>query len=211
MDQSRCWFLMARWLHNDHINVLKYSEDKKDLLRVYGNKFNADTSNGIIFIVTKEYANSDERKKDYVVVVKSKDKEAAKENTPTATGTFTPTATGSFSPNTSADGDVFNVVEHMPEFPGGTGELMKYLSMNVRYPEAAHKAGTQGRVMVSFIVETDGTISNAHVQKEEALRVIESMPKWKPGMQSGKAVRVKYTIPISFRLNSPKEEPKEKE
>ena len=197
----------------DHINVLKYSEDKKDLLRVYGNKFNADTSNGIIFIVTKEYAKSDERKKDYVVVVHSKDKKAAKENTPTATGTFTPTATGSFSPNTSADGDVFNVVEHMPEFPGGTGELMKYLSMNVRYPEAAHKAGTQGRVMVSFIVEPDGTISNAHVQKgvsaeldQEALRVIKSMPKWKPGMQSGKAVRVKYTIPISFRLNSPKEE-----
>lgn len=202
----------------DHINVLKYSEDKKDLLRVYGNKFNADTSNGIIFIITKEYANSDERKKDYVVVVHSKDKEAAKENTPTATGTFTPTAIGSFSPNASADGDVFNVVEHMPEFPGGMGELMKYLSMNVRYPEAAHKAGTQGRVMVSFIVETDGTISNAHVQKgvseeldQEALRVIKSMPKWKPGMQSGKAVRVKYTIPISFRLNSPKEEPKEKE
>jgi len=197
----------------DHINVLKYSEDKKDLLRVYGNKYNADTSNGIIFIVTKEYAKSDERKKDYVVVVKSKDKEAAKENTPTATGTFTPTATGSFSPNTSADGDVFNVVEHMPEFPGGTGEMMKYLSMNVRYPEAAHKAGTQGRVMVSFIVEPDGTISNANVQKgvsaeldQEALRVIKNMPKWKPGMQSGKAVRVKYTIPISFRLNSPKEE-----
>ena len=201
----------------DHINVLKYSEDKKDLLRVYGNKYNADTSNGIIFIVTKEYAKSDERKKDYVVVVKSKDKEAAKENTPTATGTFTPTATGSFTPNASADGDVFNVVEHMPEFPGGMGEMMKYLSMNVRYPEAAHKAGTQGRVMVSFIVETDGTISNAHVQKgvseeldQEALRVIKNMPKWKPGMQSGKAVRVKYTIPISFRLNSQKEEPKEK-
>ena len=71
--------------------------------------------------------------------------------------------------------------------------------------------------MVSFIVETDGTISNAHVQKgvsaeldQEALRVIKNMPKWKPGMQSGKAVRVKYTIPISFRLNSQKEEPKEK-
>jgi len=87
----------------DHINVVKYSEDKKDLLRVYGDKFNADTSNGIIFIITKEYANSDERKKDYVVVVKSKDKEAAKENTPTATGTFTPTATGSFSPNAELD------------------------------------------------------------------------------------------------------------
>ena len=99
----------------DHINVLKYSEDKKDLLRVYGNKFNADTSNGIIFIVTKEYAKSDERKKDYVVVVHSKDKEAAKENTPTATGTFTPTATGSFSPNAELDQEALRVIKSMPK------------------------------------------------------------------------------------------------
>jgi TonB family protein len=172
----------------DHINVLKYSEDKKDLLRVYGNKFNADTSNGIIFIVTKEYAKSDERKKDYVVVVHSKDKEAAKEK-------------------------VYDVVEHMPEFPGGMAELAKHLATNVRYPVAAHKAGIQGRVMVNFIVEADGSISNANVPNgvsedldKEALRVVDSMPKWKPGMQNGKAVRVKYTIPISFRLNSSKEE-----
>ncbi|MBR3068118.1 MAG: hypothetical protein IKG77_10295, partial [Prevotella sp.] len=99
----------------DHINVVKYSEDKKDLLRVYGDKFNADTSNGIIFIITKEYANSDERKKDYVVVVKSKDKEAAKENTPTATGTFTPTATGSFSPNAELDQEALRVIKSMPK------------------------------------------------------------------------------------------------
>ncbi len=167
----------------DHINVLKYSEDKKDLLRVYGDKFNADTSNGIIFIITKEYAKSDERKKDYVVVVKSKDKEAEKEK-------------------------VFDVVEQMPEFPGGTGELMKYVSMSVRYPEKALKAGTQGRVIVNFIVEADGSISNANVQKgvseeldKEALRVIESMPKWIPGMQNGKAVRVYYALPVTFRLS----------
>ncbi|MBP5509075.1 MAG: M56 family metallopeptidase, partial [Prevotella sp.] len=167
----------------DHINVLKYSEDKKDLLRVYGDKFNADTSNGIIFIITKEYAKSDERKKDYVVVVKSKDKEAEKEL-------------------------VFDVVEHMPEFPGGTGELMKYVSMNVRYPEVALKAGTQGRVIVNFIVEADGSISNANIQKgvseeldKEALRVIESMPKWIPGMQNGKAVRVNYALPVTFSLS----------
>lgn len=174
----------------DHINVVKYSEDKKDLLRVYGDKFNADTSNGIIFIITKEYAKSDERKKDYVVVVKSKDKEAEKMK-------------------------IFDVVEHMPEFPGGMEEMMKYLSTNIRYPEAAHKAGKQGRVIVNFVVEADGTISNANVLRSvseeldaEALRVVENMPKWKPGMQNGKAVRVKYTIPISFRLNS-KENQKE--
>ena len=177
----------------DHVNVLKYDEEKKDLLRVYGDKFNADTSNGIIFIITKEYAKSDERKKDYVVVVKAKDKEAENEK-------------------------VFNVVEHMPEFPGGMGEMMKYLSMNVRYPEAAQKAGLQGRVVVQFVVEADGSISNANVQRgvseeldAEAIRVIEKMPKWTPGMQNGKAVRVKYSIPISFRLNNQtKEEPKEK-
>ena len=194
----------------DHVNVMKNEE----ALKVYAKHFNADTSHGIIFINTKEYVKKGGSKELVSVRVEAK---KPKEDIPTATGTFTPTATGSFTPNASADGDVFNVVEHMPEFPGGMGEMMKYLSMNVRYPEAAQKACTHGRVMVSFIVETDGTISNAHVQKgvseeldQEALRVIKNMPKWKPGMQSGKAVRVKYTIPISFRLNSQKEEPKEK-
>lgn len=167
----------------DHINVVKYSEDKKDLLRVYGDKFNADTSNGIIFIITKEYAKSDERKKDYVVVVKSKDKEAEKMK-------------------------IFDVVENMPSFPGGTAKMMEYLMTNVRYPEAALKVGAQGRVVVNFIVEPDGTISNANVVSSvseeldaEAIRVVENMPKWKPGMQNGKVVRVKYSIPVSFRLN----------
>ena len=106
-----------------------------------------------------------------------------------------------------ADG-AFDVVEKMPEFPGGIGELMKFLSMTVKYPEAAEKAGTQGRVVVSFIVEKDGSVSNAKVQKSvseeldaEALRVVNAMPKWTPGKQKGQAVRVKYTIPISFRLS----------
>ena len=182
----------------DNINVVKASEDNKDLRRVYGDKFNADTSNGIIFIITKEYAKSDERKKDYVVVVKKKDSE--KEATPTATGTFTP--------NTSEPKGVFDVVEEMPQFPGGAPELMKFLSMTVKYPEAAEKKGTQGRVIASFIVEPDGSITGAKVVKSvseeldaEALRVINAMPKWTPGKQSGKAVRVKYTIPISFRLS----------
>ena len=102
----------------------------------------------------------------------------------------------------------FDVVEKMPEFPGGIGELMKFLSMTVKYPEAAEKAGTQGRVIVSFIVEKDGSVSNAKVQKSvseeldaEALRVVNAMPNWTPGKQKGQAVRVKYTIPISFRLS----------
>ena len=196
----------------DNVNVMKNEES----LEVYAKHFNADTSNGIIFINTKDYVKNGGSKKIVSVrVVANKPQEG--DNT-TATGNFTPTATGAFTPNTSGNEKVFDVVEHMPEFPGGMGEMMKYLSMNVRYPEAAQKAGLQGRVVVQFVVEADGRISNANVQRgvseeldAEAIRVIEKMPKWTPGMQNGKAVRVKYSIPISFRLNNQtKEEPKEK-
>lgn len=103
----------------------------------------------------------------------------------------------------------FDVVEQMPQFPGGMKELMTFLSQNVRYPEAAHKAGQQGRVIANFVVEKDGSITEACVVKSvspeldaEALRVISSMPNWIPGMQNGEAVRVKYTVPITFRLQS---------
>ena len=101
----------------------------------------------------------------------------------------------------------FDVVEQMPQFPGGTKELMTFLSENVRYPETAHKAGVQGRVIANFIVEKDGSITEAKIVKSvspeldaEALRVINSMPKWIPGMQNDEAVRVKYTIPVTFQL-----------
>ena len=90
---------------------------------------------------------------------------------------------------------------------------MKFLSTTVKYPEAAEKAGQQGRVIATFIVEKDGTVSGTKIVKSvspeldaEALRVISAMPKWKPGMQKGQNVRVKYTIPISFRLNNEKKE-----
>ncbi len=102
---------------------------------------------------------------------------------------------------------VFDVVEQMPEFPGGPEAMMSFLVENVRYPEEAHKAGIEGRVIVSFIVEADGVISNAKVVKKvnddldgEAIRLVGSMPRWKPGMQNGQAVRVKYTMPVTFRL-----------
>ena len=110
--------------------------------------------------------------------------------------------------------DVFDKVDEAPQFPGGMAGMMQYLSSNIRYPEDAREAGTQGRVIVSFIVEKDGSISNARVTKptyssldDEALRVVGNMPKWTPGKQNGEAVRVKYSIPVSFRLNS-KETPK---
>ena len=110
--------------------------------------------------------------------------------------------------------DVFDEVDEMPQFPGGMAGMMQYLSNNLRYPQDAREAGTQGRVIVSFIVEKDGSISNAKVAKptyssldEEALRVVSAMPNWTPGKQYGQPVRVKYSVPVSFRLSS-KETPK---
>ena len=104
--------------------------------------------------------------------------------------------------------EIFEVVEQMPEFPnGGMAGLMQFLSKNIKYPTIAQENGTQGRVTVQFVVNADGSIVDAKVIRgvdpyldKEALRVINSMPKWKPGMQRGKAVRVKYTVPVMFRL-----------
>lgn len=110
--------------------------------------------------------------------------------------------------------DVFDKVDEAPQFPGGMAGMMQYLSSNIRYPEDAKEAGAQGRVIVSFIVEKDGSISNAKVTKptyssldEEALRLVSAMPNFIPGKQNGEAVRVKYSFPVSFRLGS-KEAPK---
>ena len=102
---------------------------------------------------------------------------------------------------------VFDVVEEMPSFPGGQGALMSYLASNIKYPVVAQENGVQGRVIVSFVVERDGSISDVKVARSvdpsldrEAQRVVKSMPKWKPGKQNGSAVRVKYTVPVVFRL-----------
>lgn len=102
---------------------------------------------------------------------------------------------------------IFEVVENMPEFQGGQAALMQYLAKNIKYPTIAQENGTQGRVIVQFVVNRDGSIVDAKVVRsvdpyldKEALRVINSMPKWKPGMQRGKPVRVKFTVPVMFRL-----------
>ncbi len=165
----------------DNVSVIK----NEDVLKEYAKHFNADTSNGILFINTKEYVKNGKKE---IVSVNVKAKEPAEE--------------------IDTDNDAFNVVEQMPQFPGGEIELMKFLSENVKYPEAALKAGTQGRVVAQFIVEADGSITNVKVLKNvsdeidaEAVRVIKAMPKWKPGMQKGQPVRVKYTIPVTFRLS----------
>ncbi len=103
--------------------------------------------------------------------------------------------------------EIFDVVENMPEFPGGQAALMSYLAKNIKYPTIAQENGTQGRVIIQFVVNRDGSIVDARVARgvdpyldKEALRVVNTMPKWKPGMQRNKPVRVKYTVPVMFRL-----------
>lgn len=109
---------------------------------------------------------------------------------------------------TSANDKVYEVCEQMPTFPGGDAALMKYLSENVKYPALAIKAQEQGRVVVSFTVEKDGAISDVKVARSvtpsldaEAVRVVKAMPKWTPGKQGGQLVRVRYNVPVSFKLN----------
>ena len=102
---------------------------------------------------------------------------------------------------------VFDVVEQMPSFPGGPQALFEYLSSHIKYPVVAEENGVQGRVIVTFVVERDGSITDVKVAKsvdpsldKEAQRVVKSMPHWIPGKQNGTAVRVKYTVPVTFRL-----------
>ena len=102
---------------------------------------------------------------------------------------------------------VFDVVEKMPEYPGGQAALFEYLSTNVKYPADAEKKKVEGRVLVTFIVNTDGSITDIELVRKafpsldaEAVRVISGMPKWIPGEQKGQKVRVKYTVPLSFHL-----------
>ena len=105
------------------------------------------------------------------------------------------------------DPKVFDTVEQMPEYPGGMQAMIEFLQANMKYPEDAAKQKVEGRVMVQFIVETDGSISDVHVAKQvfpsldaEAIRVVQAMPKWTPGKEKGKVVRVKYNLPIVFRM-----------
>ena len=103
--------------------------------------------------------------------------------------------------------EIFQIVEEMPEYPGGEKKLLEYGGKSVKYPQIARESGIQGRVFVNFVIEPDGSVSNVKVLRgigggcdEEAMRVIKSMPKWKPGKQRGKAVRVTYTLPVNFKL-----------
>jgi protein TonB len=102
---------------------------------------------------------------------------------------------------------IFLVVEQQPSFPGGEAELYKYLANNIQYPDVAKNNNITGRVYLTFVVEKDGTIANAKILRDigggcgaEALRVVNSMPKWTPGKQRGQAVRVQFNLPVSFDL-----------
>lgn len=110
-------------------------------------------------------------------------------------------------PKHEEESKVFDVVEQMPSFPGGQGALLEYLASHVKYPVVAQENGVQGRVVVSFVVERDGSITDVRVVRSvdpsldrEAQRVVSSMPRWTPGKQNGSAVRVKYNVPVMFKL-----------
>ena len=110
-------------------------------------------------------------------------------------------------PKHEEENKVFDVVEQMHSFPGGMPALMQWLSQNIKYPVIAAENGVQGRVIVQFVVEKDGSVTDVHVAKsvdpsldKEATRVVKAMPKWNPGKQNGSAVRVKYTVPVMFKL-----------
>ena len=148
-------------------------------------------------------------KLDDKVAVGSEDKEGVKDRTVEAVRSEIAVAAPPPppAPKPEVSTKVFDVVEEMPSFPGGQGALMSYLASNIKYPVVAQENGVQGRVIVSFVVERDGSISDVKVARSvdpsldrEAQRVVKSMPRWKPGKQNGSAVRVKYTVPVVFRL-----------
>ena len=148
-------------------------------------------------------------KLDDKVAVGTENKEGVKDRTVEAVrndiATVAPPPPPAPKPEVSTE--VFDVVEEMPSFPGGNGALMSYLASNIKYPVVAQENGVQGRVIVSFVVERDGSISDVKVARSvdpsldrEAQRVVKSMPRWSPGKQNGSTVRVKYTVPVVFRL-----------
>lgn len=105
------------------------------------------------------------------------------------------------------DSFIYDVVEEMSEFPGGMEKLMEYIKAQIRYPDTAQRAGIQGRVIVSFVIEKNGAVSHPEVIRSvhseldaEAIRIVSSMPKWKPGKQNGVPKRTRFTVPVAFRL-----------
>lgn len=148
-------------------------------------------------------------KLDDKAAVSSEDKEGVKDRTVEAVRSEIAVAAPPPppAPKPEVATKVFDVVEEMPSFPGGNAALMSYLNSNTKYPVVAQENGVHGRVIISFVVERDGSISDVKVARSvdpsldrEAQRVVKSMPRWTPGKQNGQTVRVKYTVPVVFRL-----------
>ena len=123
--------------------------------------------------------------------------------------------TSAMAQTDDVDDAVFVVVEKSPEFPGGDDSLYAFIGRNIKYPEAAKKNKIEGRVFVTFVIEKDGQVSDAKILRdigggcgEEAIRVVNIMPKWKPGTQRGNPVRVQFNLPIMFQLEKSKTESK---
>lgn len=169
----------------DHMEVLK----DKDAMA----KFGITDARGVILITTKSSGQTIHLKLDSV---------------PSAKGEFQPSAEGEFHPAVIIVDPALPMVEDMPEYPGGMEAMMKFVAENLKYPEQMQKEKVEGRVLLSFVVEKDGSVTNIEevqsphpVLTEEAIRVVKLMPKWKPGKQDGKNVRVQFNLPITFRLN----------
>ncbi len=169
----------------DHMEVLK----DKDAMA----KFGITDAKGVILITTKSSGKTIHLKLDSV---------------PSAKGQFQPSAKGEFHPAVIIVDPALPMVEDMPEYPGGMEAMMKFVAENLKYPQQMQKEKVEGRVLLSFVVEKDGSVTNIEEVKsphpvltEEAIRVVKLMPKWKPGKQDGKEVRVQFNLPITFRLN----------
>ena len=146
-------------------------------------------------------------KLDDKVAVGTENHEGTKDRTVEAVRNDIAVNTPPPAPKEEVTNKVFDVVEVMPSFPGGQGALMSYLNSHTKYPVVAQENGVQGRVTVSFVVERDGSITDVHVVRSvdpsldrEAARVVSSMPNWQPGKQNGSAVRVKFNVPVQFKL-----------
>jgi protein TonB len=158
------------------------------------------------YFYDEEIVKTPEEKVARVVGVYKYQSELGRRTVPVIQFLKAPLSSSSEAPVTIENNKVYDVVEHMPHYPNGQAALFQWLSDNIMYPNNATEKQFIERVIVSFVVECDGSISNATILKsagkpfdDEALRVVKAMPKWTPGYQNGSAVRVKYTLPITFR------------
>lgn len=166
-------------------------------------------SNGAILFGVKGKTTKDvfSALSDYAVETGSEEPLKVNLKRPAGIDEIQAVAFGKPAPKSEEEGEIFQVVEEQPMYAGGMQELMKYLQMNIRYPKEAQERGLQGRVIVQFVVNKDGSICNEQVVKSvdpqldaEAIRVIRCMPNWIPGKQRGEPVRVRFTLPVTFRL-----------